>query len=147
MELFGFINVFGLMFAVILAIPNIVYAKTHRVDLSVIDNRAMLYIERIGKYSSLILMSFNIGVLEEGFTSPVMQKYWIVSTTLLTAVYVILWIMFFKKETKGFAYLLIITASFIVIQSGLLEVKTLLLTAGIVYLIGEMYVTSKMFKS
>lgn len=147
MELFGFINVFGLMFAVILAIPNIVYVKTHRVDLSVIDNRAMLYIERIGKYSSLILMSFNIGVLEEGFTSPLMQNYWMISTSLLTAVYVILWILFFKKETKGFAYLLTITASFIVIQSGLLQVKTLLLTAGIVYLIGEMYVASKIFKS
>ena len=147
MELFGFINVFGLMFAVILAIPNVVYLKTHSVDLSVIDNRAMLYIERIGKYGSLILMSLNIGILEEGFTSPVMQKYWIISTTFLTAVYVILWILFFKKERKGIVYLLTITDSFIVIQSGLLQVKTLLLTAGIVYLIGEMYVTSKIFKS
>lgn len=144
MELFGFINVFGLLFAAILAAPNIVYIKSHKTNLSLIDNKAMLYIERIGKYGSLFLMSFNIGILEEGFTSALMQNYWMISTSVLTAVYVLLWLLFFKKGTKGVYYLLTITASFIVIQSGLLQVKTLLLTAGIVYLIGELYFSSKL---
>lgn len=32
-------------------------------------------------------------------------------------------------------------------MSGLLQVKTLLLTAGVVYLIGQLYVTNKYVKS
>ncbi|MDD6988011.1 hypothetical protein [Ruminococcus sp.] len=146
MGFFDVVNVYGLIFAVILAVPHIVYARTHNYDLKAINNRAMLYIERTGKYCSLFLMGINIGVLEQGFTAPIMEVYWLISTSVLTVIYVVLWIVFFKKETKGFAYLLTITAALIVIQSGLLQVKTLLLTAGIVYLIGELYVTSQAFK-
>lgn len=146
MGFFDVVNVYGLLFAVILAVPHVVYARTHNYDLKAINNRAMLYIERTGKYCSLFLMGINIGVLEKGFTAPIMEVYWLISTSVLTVIYVVLWIVFFKKETKGFAYLLTITAALIVIQSGLLQVKTLLLTAGIVYLIGELYVTSQAFK-
>ncbi|MCI2112240.1 MAG: hypothetical protein LKJ92_02040 [Ruminococcus sp.] len=146
MGFFDVVNVYGLIFAVILAVPHIVYARTHNYDLKAINNRAMLYIERTGKYCSLFLMGINLGVLEQGFTAPIMEVYWLISTSVLTVIYVVLWIVFFKKETKGFAYLLTITAALIVIQSGLLQVKTLLLTAGIVYLIGELYVTSQAFK-
>ncbi|MGN0507717.1 MAG: hypothetical protein ACI4GX_00650 [Ruminococcus sp.] len=146
MGFFDVVNVYGLIFAVILAVPHIVYARTHNYDLKAINNRAMLYIERTGKYCSLFLMGINLGVLEQGFTAPIMEVYWLISTSVLTIIYVVLWIVFFKKETKGFAYLLTITAALIVIQSGLLQVKTLLLTAGIVYLIGELYVTSQAFK-
>lgn len=146
MGFFDVVNVYGLLFAVILAVPHIVYARTHNYDLEAINNRAMLYIERTGKYCSLFLMGINVGVLEKGFTDPIMEVYWLISTAVLTVIYVVLWIVFIKKETKGFAYLLTITAALIVIQSGLLQVKTLLLTAGIVYLIGELYVTSQAFK-
>ena len=146
MGFFDVVNVYGLIFAVILAVPHIVYARTHNYDLKAINNRAMLYIERTGKYCSLFLMGINLGVLEQGFTAPIMEVYWLISTSVLTVIYVVLWIVFFTKETKGFAYLLTITAALIVIQSGLLQVKTLLLTAGIVYLIGELYVTSQAFK-
>ena len=146
MGFFDVVNVYGLLFAVVLAVPHVVYARTHNYDLKVINNRAMLYIERTGKYCSLFLMGINIGVLEQGFTAPIMEVYWLISTSVLTVIYVVVWIVFFKKETKGFAYLLTITAALIVMQSGLLQVKTLLLTAGIVYLIGELYVTSQAFK-
>lgn len=146
MGFFDVVNVYGLLFAVILAVPHVVYARTHNYDLKIINNRAMLYIERTGKYCSLFLMGINIGVLEQGFTAPIMEVYWLISTSVLTVIYVVVWIVFFKKETKGFAYLLTITAALIVMQSGLLQVKTLLLTAGIVYLIGELYVTSQAFK-
>lgn len=145
MGFFDVVNVYGLLFAVILAVPHVVYARTHNYDLNSINNRAMLYIERTGKYCSLFLMGINVGVLEKGFTAPIMEVYWLISTSVLTVIYVVLWIVFFKKETKGVAYLLTFTAALIVIQSGLLQVKTLLLTAGIVYLIGELYVTSQAF--
>ena len=49
MGFFDVANVYGLLFAVILAVPHVVYARTHNYDLRAINNRAMLYIERTGK--------------------------------------------------------------------------------------------------
>lgn len=148
MGFFDVINVYGLLVTIVLIIPHIVYARTHNYDLSAVDNRAMLYISRIGKYCSAFLMAVNIGVLEEGFTSPeiVMKSFWLISVSVMTTLYVLLWILFFKKESKAFAYAITVLSAIIVMFSGLLQVKTLLLTAGIVYLIGELYVTSKIIK-
>lgn len=141
------INIQGLLFAIILAVPHIIFARTHTYNIKAVDNRAMLYIERVGKYVSLILMAIDIGVLEGGFTSELMEKFWFIATSVMVAVYVVLWIVFFKKESKAVAYTLTFLTAIIVMLSGLLQVKTLLLTAGIVYLIGELYVTAKVFKN
>lgn len=147
MDFFSVINIFGLLFNIILTVPHIVYAKTHTYDMAVFDNRAMLYIDRIGRYCSLFLMFVNIGVLESGFTSEYMKRYWIISSAVLSVIYVLLWLAFFKTEKKFVAYAIIITSALIIIQSGILQVKTLLFTFGIIYLIGELYMVSKFFKS
>lgn len=146
MDFLKVFNLYGLLFTFILVVPHIVFARTRSYNLNAVNNRAMLYIERIGKYCGAFLMFVNIGVLENGFLKPVMETYWFVSTLVLSAVYVVLWIMFFKRQTRAIAYLLTVTAAFIVMQSGLLQQKTLLLTAGIVYLIGELYVTPQVIK-
>lgn len=138
---------YGLAFAVILLVPDIIYMKTNKIDRTVFDNRAMLYIERIGKYCSIFLMGINIGVLESGYTKPIMETFWLVSTVILTAAAVVLWILCFKNPTKPKAYALTIFTAVIFMMSGLLQVKTLLLTAGVVYLIGQLYVTNKYFSA
>lgn len=48
-------NWYGLAFAIALLVPDIVYIKSNRIDRTIFDNRAMLYIERIGKYCSISL--------------------------------------------------------------------------------------------
>lgn len=146
MNIFDVINIYGLIFTIILIVPHIVFVKTQSYDLSVIENRGMFYIERTGKYCSAFLMFVNIGVLEEGFTSEYMRTFWLISTTVLCLIYIVLWIMFFKKESKkATAYAITVVSAIIIIMSGLLQVKTLLLTAGIVYLIGEIYLCKKIF--
>lgn len=50
-------NWYGLAFAIALLVPDIVYIKSNRIDRTIFDNRAMLYIERIGK----ILQYFPYG--------------------------------------------------------------------------------------
>lgn len=144
MGFFDVVNIYGLLFAIIMTAPHIVYARTHSYNIKSIENRAMVYIARIGKFCGVFLMAVNIGVLESGFTSELMKKFWLYSTAVLVAVYIVIWILFLKTNKKGFAYILTILAGFILMYCGLLQVKTLLLTAGIVYLSGELYVVKKM---
>lgn len=89
-------------------------------------------------------MAVNVGVLEAGFTSELMRNFWFLSTVVLIAAYLIFWALFFKTDRKMFAYVITIISAFILMLSGLLQVKTLLLTAGILYLIGELYVLKKL---
>lgn len=144
MGFFDVINICGLIFTVIMIIPHIIFVKTHNVSTSFIENRAMLYIERIGKYCGAFLMAVNIGVLEKGFTSLLMRDFWFITTIILIIVYLIMWTVFLKTEKKIFAYIITVITAIILMLSGLLQVKTLLLTAGIVYFIGELYVLNKL---
>lgn len=146
MGFFDVVNVCGLLFAIILLAPHIVYAKTHNYDMSVFDNRGMLLLERIGKYCSLFLMSFHIGILDKGFTSPVMQKFWFIFSAVMSAAYIAVWILFFKKEGRVLAYVLTVLPAVVFMLSGLLQVNTLLLTFGVVFFIGQIYLTSKYCK-
>ena len=146
MGFFDVVNVCGLLFAIILLAPHIVYAKTHNYDMSVFDNRGMLLLERIGKYCSLFLMSFHIGILDKGFTSPVMQKFWFIFSAVMSAAYIAVWILFFKKEGRVLAYMLTVLPAVVFMLSGLLQVNTLLLTFGVVFFIGQLYLTSKCCK-
>lgn len=147
MNFLNIFNLWGLLFSALLAAPHIVFYKTRTIDRSRFTNRAMVYIDRTGRFFSLFLMSFNIGVLEGGFTEPVelMKRFWLITTACLTAAYLLLWLLIFKKESKGAALAVVLISAFIIIFSGILQVKTLLLTAGIVYLVGELYMFKRYF--
>lgn len=144
MGFFDVVNVYGLLFVALMIIPHIVYARTHSYNMKAIENRATVYIERTGKYCGAFLMAINIGVLEEGFTSDLMKQFWLYSTAVLVAIYILLWVIFLKTGKKGLAYAITILAGFILMYCGLLQVKSLLILAGIVYLAGELYVTKKL---
>ncbi len=148
MGFFDIVNIYGLVISLMLATPHIIYVKTHKYDKTVFTNRAMVYIDRAGRFFSLFLMSFNLGVLEEGFTEPkeLMERFWIITVGVLTLIYLLLWLLFFKTGSKGAALAITLVSAFIIIFSGILQVKTLLMTAGIVYLIGELYMFSRFFK-
>ena len=76
MGFFDIVNIRGLIFAVLLALPHALYIRSSFYKKPVHENRAMVYISRIGRFFSFFLMSVNIGVLERGFTSALMESFW-----------------------------------------------------------------------
>ena len=148
MSFFDVVNLWGLLFAAILVVPHIVYARTHTVSTADCSNRAMVYIARTGRFFSAFLLVFNIGVLEKGFPEPkaLMERFWLITAGSLLLAYVLLWLLFFKTGSRGAALAIVIVSAVTVIFSGIVQVKTLLMTAGIVYLSGELYLFSQFFK-
>ncbi|MBQ1309945.1 MAG: hypothetical protein IIY54_09580, partial [Ruminococcus sp.] len=96
----------------------------------------------LGRFGSLFLMSVHTGVLEKGFTDPkeLMQRFWLITTAVLVLAYWLLWILFSKRNNQAAAYGIVAASAAAVMLSGILQVNTLLLTAGVVYLIGELYI-------
>ena len=87
-------------------------------------------------------MSVHIGVLEKGFTEPkaLMERFWIISTAALVLLSWLLWVFFFRNERRLTANLIVIAGAAAVMLSGILQVNTLLLTFGIVFPVGELYI-------
>lgn len=146
MGFFDIVNIRGLIFVVLLALPHALYIRSSFYKKPVYENRAMVYISRIGRFFSFFLMSVNIGVLERGFTSALMESFWFWFCVAAVTVYLALWTVFLKKSNRLTASLLAAVMSLVVIVSGILQVKTLLMTAGIVLAIGEGYIIKSYFK-
>lgn len=142
MDFHNLFNGFGVLFAVLLVLPHVVFVKTKSYDKTVFTNKGMVYIDRIGRFFSVLLMAINIGVLEKGFTEPkeLMQRFWLITTAVLVLAYWLLWVLFCKRNKKAAAYGVVAASAAAVILSGILQVNTLLVTAGVVYLIGELYI-------
>ena len=148
MNFLSVINPYGMAIAAVLVLPYIFYRRRHKINKADYSNPGMYYIDRMGRFGSLFLLSFHLGVLERGFTEPkeLMTRFWLISTAAMLAVYLLLWGMFFKRERKHTAYLIVAVSAVIIVFSGILQVNTLLFTFGFVYLIGELYVVKQHFK-
>ena len=135
-------NPFGLAFAVLLALPYLIYHRKRRFKQSDFPNKGMYLFDRMGRLGAVLLMSVHIGVLEKGFTEPkaLMERFWIISTAALVLLSWLLWVFFFRNERRLTANLIVIAGAAAVILSGILQVNTLLLTFGIVFPVGELYI-------
>ena len=94
-ELFNF---YGLAFAILLALPHILYRRRHPTDPGDCPNKGMVIL------------------------------YWA------------LWLLFFRRSSRWLANLIVAVSAAAAIMSGILQVNTLLVSFGIVYLIGELYI-------
>lgn len=141
MQFFNLFNPFGLLFAVLLALPYALWRRKSSVSKTDFPNQAVYRLAQMGRLGSLFLMSVHIGVLEKGFTEPkeLMQRFWLIFTAVLLLIYWLLWGLFSKNEKRWTANLLVAVSGAAVIFSGILQVNTLLLTFGVVYLVGELY--------
>ena len=141
----GFLSVFnfvGMAFAAVLVLPNVFLLRSYPFDRERVPNKAMLLLARIGKFGSLLLMSVHLGVLEQGFTEPkeLMQRFWWIATSVILAVYLLLFMLLFRSENPRIRRALAVLAAAVLIFCGILQVNTLLFTFGFVCLIGELYI-------
>ncbi len=127
------INPFGLLFAALLLLPHILFRGLRTVTKENVPNLGMYWLDRLGRFGSLFLMSVHTGVLEKGFTEPkeLMQRFWLITTAVLALAYWLLWVLFCKRNKKAAAYGVVAASAAAVILSGILQVNTLLFTAGV----------------
>ena len=86
------LNVFGLIFVILLLIPNIVYAIKFKGKKNLCTNKFMNILEQIGRYACMFLMVFNIGIAEFGFGSVDAFLIYSIGNVLLILSYWIIWI-------------------------------------------------------
>ncbi|MBP5555205.1 MAG: hypothetical protein J6X94_10105 [Lachnospiraceae bacterium] len=139
----SWLNILGLIIIVLLLIPNIIYALKEKNQENRCTNKLMNILEQIGRYGSMFLMVFNIGIAEFGFSSVGAFFVYLFGNILLLISYWLIWVMFFKKKTYQRQMALAIIPTGIFLLSGIAMLHYLLILFAVIFGIGHIYVTSK----
>ena len=137
----GWLNLSGLILVALLLVPNMVYAVKYRDAQNRCTNMLMNGLEQIGRYGSMFLMIFNIGIAELGFSSVSAFLIYGAGNIVLMAAYWILWWFFFKKPAPWNRMALAVLPTMMFLLSGATMRHYLLVAAGVVFGIGHGYVT------
>lgn len=135
------INIFGLIIVVFLLLPNMIYYSKNKSVENKCKNKVMNFFEQVGRYGSMFLMVFNIGIFEFGFRSNTVFTVWLICIFLLISIYWGVWFLYFKKIRILYSMILAIIPSVIFVSQGIILRHWLLLIFGIIFSISHIYVT------
>lgn len=130
----GWINIFGLVFMVIIMIPNVIFALKCKDGFgNRWENKAVEALEQIGRYGCLAFMVINIPKTWFGWASDeAFALYLIVDAVFVTA-YCVIWAVCFKKNSVFRALSLSIIPSVIFLFSGIMSRSVLLMISALIF--------------
>ena len=139
----SWLNIWGLIIVALLFIPNIIYAVKQKNRENKCTNKCMNILEQIGRYGSMFLMVFNIGLAEFGFSSAEAFIVYVFGNMLLMISYWFVWLLYFKKKTYWKQIALAIIPAGIFLLSGITMLHYLLVVFAVIFGTGHLYVTNK----
>lgn len=140
---FGWINAAGGVIVCLLLAPNILYALKTPGGENRCENRLMNLLEQIGRYASMALMVFPIGVREFGFPGVAAMLVYLIGNGALLVCYWAIWALYFRKVSRNRALTLAVVPACIFLLSGLTLGHWPLVLSGAVFAVGHVYVTHK----
>ena len=127
-------NVFGLVFIVVIMIPNIIYAIRCKVGFeNKWQSKPVEIIEQVGRFGCFVLMILNIPGTWYGWWSDNAFATYIIIDTALVALYCAIWIIFWKKNSIFKALALSIIPSVLFLFSGIMSRSILLIIAALLF--------------
>lgn len=138
---FGWINAAGGMIVVLMLVPNILYALRRPGGENRCENRLMNLLEQIGRYASMALMVFPLGVWKFGFPSLDAMLAYLFGNGALLVCYWVFWVLYFRKAGRNRAVMLAAVPTCMFLLSGLMLRHWLLVLSAVMFGVGHVYVT------
>ena len=137
-------NLTGLIFVVVLLIPNIIYAVTNKGGF--VDNYHNKFIEageQIGRFGCFILMFIQLPFVTLGYIYYGAQTLYLILGIVLLALYCGGWIVFRKGNCMAKALTLSILPSVLFLESGILTLNIPLIVLSVVFAICHITISCK----
>lgn len=137
-------NLAGLIFVVVLLIPNIIYAVTNKDGFA--DNYHNKLIEtgeQIGRFGCFILMFIQPSFVTLGYIYDGAQALYLILGIVLLALYCGGWIVFRKGNCIAKALTLSILPSVLFLESGILTLNIPLIALSVVFAICHITISYK----
>ncbi len=130
----NWLNIYGLIFIVIIMIPNIIFAvKCKDGFVNKYNNKFVELFEQIGRFGSFIFMIFNIPKTYFGFYFNNGLILYLIVDSILVTLYCLIWAICFKKPSVFRALALSIIPSFLFIYSGIMIRSILLIIFSLIF--------------
>ena len=127
-------NIFGLIFVVVIMIPNIIFAVRCKDGFeNRWNNKAIEVFEQIGRFGCFGFMIFNIPGTWFGWWSNEAFAIYLIIDSLLIALYCAIWVICRKKNNIYRALALSVIPSVVFLFSGVMSRSILLIIATILF--------------
>jgi hypothetical protein len=139
----SWLNIFGLIIVALILIPNIIYAIAVKGQKNKCKNMFMNILEQVGRYACMLLMIFNVGIAEFGFSNVALFLAYLFGNAVLLVAYWVVWILYFKKPSFGKQIALAVIPTAIFLLCGVTMGHWLLVVFAVVFGVAHVYVTCK----
>ena len=139
----GWFNGYGLIFLILLLIPNIVYAVKYKDATNTCTDKWALVMEQIGRYGSMFFMVFTFGSMTQGWVSVTEFMVYLLGSTLLMVAYWIVWMLYFAEVSMWKSMALAIIPTLLFLFGGITMRNIPAIVLAVVFGIGHIYVTYK----
>ena len=130
----GWFNVFGLIFIVVIMIPNVVFAIKRKDGFdNKWDNKFVEFIEHAGRFGCIGFMLINIPGTCYGWWSDEAFALYLIVDGILVMLYCAIWIICFKKNSVFRALALSVIPSALFLFSGIISRSVLLTVASVLF--------------
>lgn len=137
-------NLTGLIFVVVLLIPNIIYAATNKGGFAgEFHNKLVETGEQIGRFGCFILMFIQPSFVTLGYIYDGAQALYLILGIVLLALYCGGWIVFRKGNSIAKALTLSILPSVLFLESGILTLNIPLIALSVVFAICHITISYK----
>lgn len=137
-------NLYGLIFVVVLLIPNMIYAATNKDGFAGnYHNKLVETGEQTGRFGCFILMFIQLPFVTLGYMYDGAQTLYIILGIVLLALYCGGWIVFRKGNSVAKALTLSILPSVLFLESGILTLNIPLVVLSVLFAICHITISYK----
>lgn len=137
-------NLTGLIFVVVLLIPNMIYAVTNKDGFAgEFHNKLVETGEQIGRFDCFILMFIQLPFVTLGYIYDGAQTLYLILGIVLLALYCGGWIVFRNGNCMAKALTLSILPSVLFLESGILTLNIPLIVLSVVFAICHITISCK----
>jgi len=130
----AWLNIFGLIFIVLIMMPNIFYAiKCKDGFANQWQNKSIELLEQIGRFGCFGFMIINIPGTWFGWWSDEAFEVYLLANAILVLAYCIIWMICFKKNTVFRALALSVLPSIVFLFSGIMSRSVLLIVSAVIF--------------
>lgn len=130
----GWINIFGLVFMVIIMIPNVIFALKCKDGFeNKWKNKFIEALEQIGRYGCFAFMVINIPKTWFGWASDEAFALYLIVDAVLIIAYCVIWAVCFKKNSVFRALSLSMIPAAIFLFSGIMSRSVLLMISALIF--------------
>lgn len=138
---FGRINLYGGVIVLVMLAPNIIHAFTNKGTDNKCTNKRLILAEQIGRYGCIILMWLPLLIWKFAFPGAEWLLFYLLGNGVMLLVYLVIWILYFKRKSPKKAMALAILPTGIFLFSGLLLHHWLLVAFSVIFGIAHISIT------